>query len=102
MSMGDPVNQAQFFERMQLFDDKLQDMHRRQREQLDKRFGEVLDLISRHDEKHNAIVNRVTIIETERSGERRKAERAGAIFGVIAGATVNALIIAFKKMLGWS
>lgn len=102
MAVGDPVTQAQFFDRMQLFDDKLQEMHRRQREHVDRRFAELEAVFSRHEDDDQAVEKRVTVIETERGIEKQQAARQGAIYGMAAAAGVNIIIAAFKRIVGWS
>lgn len=101
MGVADPITQAQFYERMQMFDEKLQDMHRRQREHVDARFGQLQAVFEKHEEDDRAIERRVAVIEIERKTEERQAQKAGALYGVMAGAGVNALVMAVKKMLGW-
>lgn len=100
-SMGEPVTQAQFFERMQQFDDRLQDYHRRQRQHIDDSVRELKAVLATHEDKDNAVERRVTIIETQRESEKEQAKKAGAYYGVLAAAGVNALILAVKRLVGW-
>lgn len=98
--MSDPVTQAQFYERMAMFDQKLQEYHRNSREHIDEQTDRLLEVFAAHEKEDREIVTRVTIIETERGIEKKEASKHGAIAGSLGAGLVLGLVEAVKRMLG--
>lgn len=101
MAVGDSVTQAQFYEEMGKIRDQMQAHHKSQRELIDAKTAAIVAVFEKHEEKDAAVEKRVTIIETERGMEKQQAARQGALYGIAAGASVNVLIIAVKRLFGW-
>lgn len=98
--MGDPVNQSQFYERMQQSDDKFQESHRRLRELIEESVRDLKLEMAQHAKDDAVVEKRVTIIETQRAEEAKVAMKHGAWAGVIAAAGLSGAIQLVKAYFG--
>ena len=98
---GSSVTQAQFYERMQMLEDKMQEYHRRSREHVDGQITLVLAAFKSHELDDDRVATRVTVIEAERGIEKRAAATRSVIAGSIGAGFVVGLIESGKKLLGW-
>lgn len=98
--MSEPVTQAQFFDRMQQIEDKMQDYHRRQRDHIDAQTLKLELALATHETADQLVANRVLMIETERGIEKQVAAKHGVIAGSIGAGVVVGVVESVKRWLG--
>ena len=104
-TMGEPVTQGQFFERMQQSDDKHLDAHRRLRDSLEEMRKELSVKMDAHaaDDAHQfkALGDSVLVMQTERAGEKAQAVKRATLISLVAAGGLTGLLEALKHWAGW-
>lgn len=99
-TMGEPVTQGQFFERMKQSDEATTDQHRRVRESIDALRDDIFARMDAHAAEDRAVADRVLRIETQREMEAKAAIKHGAWAGILAAAGLTGLVEVGKTLFG--
>lgn len=97
---GEGITQGQFFERMEMLEERMQDYHRKSREHVDRQVEKILEAFSAHEVIDRDVADRVLTIETERGIEKTAASKHGAIAGSIVAGLIVGLAEAIKRLMG--
>lgn len=98
-TMGDPVTQGQFFERMQLSDERRDEQHGRVRDSLEA-LRDQLNYHAAEDAGHfKEVMDRLLVIETERKGEKESAVKRATWIGLLAASATTGF---WKAVEHWS
>jgi hypothetical protein len=98
---GEPVTQGQFFERMSMLEEKMQDYHRRGREHVDQQADKILHVIDTQQNSLQGVANRVLMMETQREMEKAAEVRRSLIAGSVSAGVLIGAIESMKRLFGF-